>query len=273
MFYKNLFLTILIFASTTVFTACTESKLPKYNLVNSLRILAMKSTAPEVSIGDAIPVVSALVLDPDGAGRTITYTWVGCRELPTSSSTRFQCVDAPDKISLGSATTSNAGAETIALTMLALVSAAQAHNGVNYIVSLTVTAGSETVTAFKRIVVTSKATKNNNPSVTALTRNTVTLADNDLIGTGTVTLEATIPSASYENYTFMDALNNTRNVQEDILITWFQTEGTMEATRTFSGDKNNQWTAPAPKTRSLVQLTVVLHDGRGGTDWKTIILQ
>jgi hypothetical protein len=256
-----------------VITGCSESKLPKYNLVSSLRVLAMKSALPEVNPGDPIPVVTTLVLDPDGGGRAITYAWVGCMELPTTAPSRLQCTDAPDKISLGSATASTPGANTIPATALTGVSTAQAFNGVNYIVSLTVTAGSETVTAFKRIVVSSKTTKNSNPSITALTRNGVTLNDGDAVGSGATTLAATIPTSSYENYTFMDAGLTGHNVSEDLLITWFTTDGTMDTARTFAGKQSNGWTAPSPKTRTTVQLAVVIHDGRGGIDWKTISLQ
>lgn len=257
----------------TLFSACTGTPLPKYALVSNLRIIALKATSPEVSPGDPLPAVSSLVLDPEGGGRTVTYAWVGCVEPVSSAATRYDCEGAADKVSLGSGTSTTAGAINIPATMLALLPTSKAYNGYNYIVSLTVTAGSDSHTAFKRIVVSTKPTKNTNPTVNSFKRNGTSLTNGDAVNSGDQTLTIDVAPADFEAYSYYDANGNLKNSTEDILVTWYITEGTIKTARTFGGNFTNTWTPPSPKARPQVSLAVVIHDGRGGSDWKTVNLQ
>jgi hypothetical protein len=253
-------------------TGCSNGSLPKYALISQLRVLGLKATAPEIAPGDTIPSVSALVLDPDGNGRTVSYDWVGCLEMATSDSTRFTCEGATDRVSLGTGTTSSAGVVTVPATILSTVSTSRAFNGINYIVAVTVTASSESIKAFKRIVISSNPTKNTNPTLTSIQRNNVSLSNGDPVGAET-DLVANITNGSYENYNYMNAGSQVQPSTEDLLITWFYTEGTMDVARTFSRNNRNHWNPPGAKQRSNVTLAIVIHDGRGGSDWKTVNLQ
>ena len=251
---------------------CSGDVLPKYALVSELRVLALKAVTPEISPGGTIGVVSALVLDPDGGGRTVTYSWVGCYEGLTASTSRFTCDDAADRVSLGTGTSSTGGIVTVPATALDGLSATRSYNGINYIVAVTVTAGSESVMAFKRIVISSKGIKNANPSITSLTRAGVALNNGDALG-GETDLTLNVAAGGYESYQYKDASGGLQTSTEDLLITWFHTEGEMDVSRTFGGNQVNHWKPPGVKGRTNVTLAVVIHDGRGGIDWKQVDLQ
>ncbi len=251
---------------------CAGDQLPKYALVNNLRVLGLKAATPEISPGGTIGVVSALVLDPDGGGRTITYEWVGCLETTTSSTTRYTCENATDRVSLGSGSSSTGGVVTIPATALDNFSTSRAFNGINYIVAVTVTAGSETIRAFKRIVISTNPTKNSNPTISGIIRAGATLANGNSMGTAT-DLTADISNASYETYTYKDSGGTSQTSQEDILITWFYTEGSMDVSRTFGRNHLNHWIPPTTKQRTNVTLAIVINDGRGGIDWQSVNLQ
>ena len=105
----------------TVCTLCTlacSPSLPNADgaLVDKLRILALRADPPEVSPGKP-SALDALVSDPKGAGRALTYTWLACdpnvRDFyGTSCSDERKLADlaalaaAPGTHALGAATTS-----------------------------------------------------------------------------------------------------------------------------------------------------------------------
>lgn len=253
-------------------TSCQGVQLPKYGKLEKLRVLALKATSPEVSPGANIPVVSALVYDPDN--RPITYEWYGCSEALTTDPKRFDCDLASDKISLGTGTSSS-GTSTISTTYLLGQSTIKKFNGINYIVSVIISAGTDSVRAFKRITVSdsTKTTKNSNPTLNYLTRENVQLNNNDSVGSTASTLLLNVSAGSYESFTYLDSQGVSKSSTEDLLLTWFYSEGEMYQDRTFGGNLQNIWTPPNPKVRANVTLSVVAHDERGGTDWVTITLQ
>lgn len=61
----------------------------------------------------------------------------------------------------------------------------------------------------------------------------------------------------------------TKPDQESLLFSWFQTEGAVELERTYDELPINRFTAPSlgSSTNKLVDVWVVVRDGRNGTDW------
>ncbi|MEQ1876231.1 MAG: hypothetical protein ABL958_06265 [Bdellovibrionia bacterium] len=248
---------------------CSEEK-SKYATVSKLRVVGLRTAVPEISPGGTISSVEALVLDPDGNGRPLTYQWAGCMEPLLEHA--FDCEGAADRVDLGTGATSVGGVIVIPPTALDALPPFRAFNGINYLVVLKVDAGNESVKSFKRIVVSTNPAKNSNPDIISLARNGTVLGSPDAFVSGEFTLTSALSAGSSENYTYMDAQGSQKAGTEDILLTWFHTEGDMKTSRTFGGDLDNQWKIDS-KSRTTISLVVVIHDGRGGSDWVQVDLQ
>ena len=135
----------------------------------------------------------------------------------------------------------------------------QEFNGVDFIISIIFTAGSEEIRSFKRIKISSNPIPNNNPQLdNILIDQSSTLAITDGVE---VDYDIT-PGFEEENYTFFDQDLNLQNATEEYLVTWFVAGGILALSRTDRTQTNTFNTDPAfPGTPFLVG---VLRDNRGG---------
>ncbi len=238
-------------------SSCSNEKLPKYTVLQSLRVLALQADQPEVNFNgtaftDTVqftPVISDLY----GGGRGLKYNLQVCLDLGIALGAIPNCENNLTQMSLASAqTVTSAGgtfkapnysgtvdpfsvnlATAFSVPALGVITSKffnspsfQQFNGLNLIVYYEIYPdGDESlkVKAFKRLVFSSaaKAMKNSNPSgLMILDEGSVEISS---LPTSETKLEAFLPSVSAENYSIMDEDGGITTKTERLETTWFLT--------------------------------------------------
>lgn len=265
-------------------SSCGNDDLPEYFLLDRLRVLAAHTTgaAAEFSAGDAGVDVTFHVSDPTGAGRSLSYEIVECVDPGVSIGVTPSCDGNPTATTAvtgtftpGSAATNYYGTlttPTFTIPAAGVIfldprtgaprSAVDQYNGVGYLVILKITASAtEQVTAFKRIVVSTKSTKNQNPSTPSLLFGGVAPGSYTLTQDRFAVVD-TGSAASAESYTIARADGSFSAATETLSITWLVNAGEMRFSRTDPGVENRY--TPASSRPALTSFIAVLRDDRGG---------
>lgn len=255
---------------------CQKNNLPDYEKLGELRVVVIAADKPEVDPGATV-TLTPLLSDIDGGGRALTYTLVGCADFGVSYGATPTCDGRPDRVVIQAdqPVTGLAGPEytglapaiavTIPTSVLDDRGAVDRYNGVSYLLFYSVTAANgPTVTAMKRIVVSAKPEKNHNPSF--MTPDGV-LANNSplkTLPTSPVVLTTGVPASAIETYTSLSDDGTQIQRTENIVVSWFVSDGELDKQKTGLGT-GNEWKPPAQKPAGrAVVLIVVLRDGRGG---------
>jgi hypothetical protein len=237
--------------------ACANEKLPKYTVLQGLRVLALQADLPEVNFNGAtfsdtvqlIPVVSDLY----GSGRALKYNFQVCLDLGIALGAIPNCEGNPTQTILASnqSVTSATGSfktpnysgtvdpvsinlsTAFSVSALGIISSKflnaatyEQFNGLNLILYYELFPdGDEAlmVKAFKRLVFSSsaKAVKNANPTGLAIQDESGV----EIIALPTVEskLQADLPSVSAESYSLMDDDGLISIKTERLETTWFLT--------------------------------------------------
>jgi len=277
-----------LFLLVSVLAGCGTNDLPDYFLLDRLRVVSANTTgaAAEFSAGDAGIQVAFHVSDSAGAGRSLTYSIDACVDPGIGIGAKPGCSGNPTRISLisgaifnnsGNATASYSGVITSPVFSIPAAGiifidpksgsprAAYAQaNGVAYLVVLSISASAtESLTAFKRVIVSTRAMKNQNPSFgsPALTFGGGDPATYPLT-TAAFTTNSVATAGSAETYTVQDANGGSTALTEKLTVTWLVTAGTIKYTRTDPGVENRYVPAdPLPPHTSFIG---ILRDDRGG---------
>lgn len=250
--------------------SCSGKGLPKYSKLGSLRILGVQANPPEVAAGATASlsmVVSALDRGATQASIGLTYTMETCTDPGVASGAIPSCSHDPFKTSQsGSFSLSfpyfskqiSLPSVSVPSSLLTGVPTPVAFNGISYLVLITINDGSDSVTALKRILVSTRPTKNSNPTLTAI------LSDGANLGvlpkvTSALTPQIGLGSESYQEMA-ADGSISTKN--EVITVSWFLSEGNIQYTRT-DGNSPNQYT-PNQVPERPVLLIPIIRDDRGG---------
>ena len=269
-------LVLLLFLS-----GCGGSSLPQYNKLESLRVLAILSSSPEVSPGATV-TITPVISDVTGGGRSLTYNADTCIDPGVAYGAVPSCEGLTSRVSIAAnaavtglsspqytAAVTSTFSVTVPATILDGYSTVQQLLGVNYLVVIKITASDGTsVSAFKRILASTNPTKNNNPSITRVEANGSTV-----VGTlfhSWVSLQPIFGAGSAESYTAILPDGSTRTVTEVLTTTWFISSGSLGATRT-EGTATLGYSPPVGIP--AVSLVAVTRDGRGGEDAKVFLLQ
>lgn len=258
---------------------CTENNLPKYNALDRLRVLALVAQTPEVNPSanvTIIPIVSDI-----HETSTLNYSALACLDLGISYGAEPTCEGQASTVVLGNGpiTTLNSNhiftgqADSVMFsvpdqaTLLDLRSPAQQHNGVAYIFEYVLkNSRGEEVRAIKRITVShpSKTSKNANPIINDLLMDGVS-APNTLPLDSTRSTHLSFTGSPKEIYTRMNNSGELISETEELITTWFITDGKMKSQRTLDLEPNEYQVpsqAPIGRPSYLIGIT---RDGRGGT--------
>jgi hypothetical protein len=251
-----------LLAMTLALSACSNEKLPKYTVLQGLRVLTLVSDAPEVSFdGSAfLPAsinITPVISDLYGAGRVLKYNLQVCLDLGIALGVAPNCENNPTKSEVvNSGTVTSTGGSTfvspnysgtvnadaiglsgggadIGASALAVVTAKftaaaayQQFNGQSLIVYYEVYPDgdeSQKVKAFKRIVFSSAAKAVKNTNPTTLSIVDENGSAVSSLPSVETKLKTTVGAADAESYTVMDDENNTSTKTESIETTWFLT--------------------------------------------------
>jgi hypothetical protein len=130
--------------------------------------------------------------------------------------------------------------------------AIEQQNGVPLIFQITVTAGSDSVRAFRRINVTSRGTRNPKPSaITAISPATLPTSEGKV---------SPVFSETADSYSVTTSDGTTISRTEKLTVSWYTTAGEFKFNRT-DGASANTWTPP---TSGSARVFLFLRDDRGG---------
>jgi hypothetical protein len=311
---KNILLTSLIL---TITAACSPDKLPKYTVIQGLRVLTLVSDLPELNFdGTTFTFSSAVNITPVvsdlyGSGRSLLLDVEFCLDPGISLGSIPRCelqatrttvvtaqavattatFDAPNYTgSLAAVTVDFSTASASALAIIGArflaASTANQYNGVAMVIivklypaSASSTDESQTVTAMKRVILSSaaKVTKNSNPTGLEVRSGSTEIAS---LPTSNTELNAFLPTAQAETYTEYNVSGTLVSKTETLETTWFLTgpaeiecarkkectsDGLFKLSRTKVNEVNLFY-APVqslPSGRGRV-LIAVARDNRGG---------
>jgi hypothetical protein len=261
---KNIFIALpLVFL-----ISCGDNKLAKVETLGSFRVLAIQTSAPEITQAAGLPTITVkpFISDVYGAGRTVTGTIDTCVDPGISFGASPTCDDNPTKVSYaysvntGTLTSMNTGwgpdssAITIPDTIFSGKSAREKFNGVNYLVIFSFTVDGAIYNSFRRISLTNRTIKNTNPILSALTLNggALTMPNNgDVLG-------ATYSGVESYDYLRVDGVTETRT--EKLVMAWYISSGTLNLSK-VNASETVKYTSDSPSTLMIVG---VLRDERGG---------
>ncbi|HTG02381.1 MAG TPA: hypothetical protein VK654_17500 [Nitrospirota bacterium] len=291
---KTLVMRIVLMSILAALTStCGHSDLPKYQTLGDLRILDVLVDKPEANPGDVVtftPVLSDLL----GNGRQINYSVQACVDPGLAFGADPVCT-IPDPASIQSGSlTIPAGADATytdavspftltmpdSATMFAGRSPADRYNGVIYLVQFNIgITNGPAINSFLRVFVSDPSVKtslNQNPTSSIDLNDTPVL---DEFTTRTtiampvtaVNFRATSPASSLETYQYMQPDGTLLTRTEQMLHSWFTTDGEFDYSRTDNGTENKWSSAAKPSGRSAV-IVVITRDGRGGSTFKKIAM-
>lgn len=274
---KNAFIFVLF---SFFMSSCSKDNLPKYVELHELRVLGLIASSPEVDAGGST-TITPLISDVTET-TSLSYEAVGCIEPALGLGAEPTCDGNSTAVALQSGVLNSGNmvaakgftgtATSFSVTtpgagvMFAQRSSQDQFNGLSYLVTYKVTnSAGQTVKSFKRILVSTRAAgnKNNNPVVNGILANGSSLTTTLPAGQAlSINLNLGTPAA--ESYSVQKTDGSQENRSEELLTTWFITDGELKYYRS-TGNEINTWTAPgAQPTGRDVYLLSVTRDGRGG---------
>jgi hypothetical protein len=234
---------------------CSSDKLPNFTTIQSLRVLAVTASSPELNFDGTTLAPSSVtftpwIADPYGAGRALTATAYWCVDPGVGAGVTPTCEGNPTRTAVftdqavGTSATflapnyigeaapfnidfSAAPAPTQALIASAFVSARadQRYNGIALLVFYELTPVStpaDRVQSFRRVLVSdpSKPAKNQNPPapIVRLDGTEITAFPGFV-----ARLDAYVPASAEENYLFLNTQGTFTPLQERVETTWYLT--------------------------------------------------
>lgn len=259
-------------------TSCMSDKLPKYSTIESLRILALIAANPEVDAGGSTSITP--IISDINETNFLSFEAKAC--IPTSISDS-SCAGNSTSVTLASGNLNSGdmtrakyftGAATaFTVNMPASSSIFQSRstqdqfNGLSYLVTYTVTNSSGTsVSSFRRIIASTRNPKNQNPVLNDLLNNGGSFGTS--VPTSEVEVSPSFGAVTSENFQVLTSSGDYRTDTEELVTTWFATDGNFKYTRTLASDKN-LFTGPesSPTSRDAFIIAIV-RDGRGGIAYK-----
>lgn len=272
----------LFFGLLSLFAGCADDDLPKYTLLEDQRILAMIVDTPEVSAGSTVDLS---VLTSDVKGRARTYSLEGCLDPGVGLGAEPTCSGNPTRtvISTGNISNGNAGNDYTAVENAITVtipsagvmftnpltgsprSSADQYNGVAYLLIYEMTASDGAKErSFKRVIVSTKGTKNTNPSATQMNYNGVNVTTPPTLVASAVPLRMVVATNQAESYSVQSANGSLSTQTEELLVTWYVTSGEPKRSRTNINTDNTY--TPSDTLPANLTIVGVLRDDRGGVD-------
>jgi hypothetical protein len=259
---------IILLSALILISSCGDNKLNKVEKLGSFRILAIKTTTPELTQANGLTVIATpFISDISSGGRTITGNVEGCVDPGIAFGAEATCdgnstrvtsaysVDTTDAASLNS----KWGPDSVPLSIPDAIftgrSSIEKFNGVPFIIIFSLSADGVTYKSFRRILVTNRTTLNTNPSLTSLLLNSGAMAkpkNGDYFG---------INYSGTETYDYMRVDGVVESRTEKLVMAWYVSDGTLNISKA-NATETVQFKSDPPATPLLI--IGVLRDERGG---------
>ncbi len=260
----------------SVLAACGEDDLPKSSDLGGLRILAIQAgsdgSTAEYAEGQTVQLTP--YISDYNQTRTVEFEAMWCLDPGVSYGAQPSCDGVAGATSLGSGAISfgdpnRTGAANplpasfqIPAGLLATRLPTDQFNGTAVLFTYKLRASDGATTkSFKRVIVSSKPAKNNNPPVAVIQAGGAPLA---AYPTGAVQVTASIATTANEAFQEMKRDGSLASRTEELLTSWFISDGTLELFRTINGQAT-KFEPPATKPTGRTPIIVaVTRDSRGG---------
>lgn len=262
--------------------ACANKDFSPYSKLKGLRIVAIKAAQPELDLGGST-TIEALVSWTDKEAQTLTHEAVACLDPGVSAGADATCEGSTTKQVLVSSTslglTTPHFTDVVPLgtlsvdafldaTAFSAYSDSTRYNGVSILVVYKVIASDGTqATASKSVLVSesTKTSKNVNPSVSAIALDSNAISEFPT-ASGILSASTTSNEAS-DAYVVKNTDGTPLPFKEELLLTWFLSEGTIKRTHTLGAATNTFTVEPTESAKPAKSIVVVVRDGRGGIDY------
>lgn len=252
--------------------SCGKDSFKKVETLESFRILGIKATAPEVAPPGASSVLSLVISDVNGAGRTINGSYVSCIDPGIAFGAKVSCnhdtsaVSIPFNIDTSTLGAGNLYTGTLASTVTINVPNAiltgrsdrEKFNGVGYITIFTFTVDGKEVSAFKRIVATNRGSLNNNPAGSSILVNGAPISAAIEKGDKLVA-----SNNSPETYQVMTVEGDLETRTEEYQVAWYVSQGKLDKPKS-NIEETVEYLGNSPTASSLV--LAIVRDERGGLE-------
>jgi hypothetical protein len=253
-------------------------------------MIALIADRPEANAGDTI-TITPILSDMNGNGRALTYSASTCVDPGFSYGDNQSCAGLPSTQVIspaGTAVTSRSGAGVAgyaspdytgaaasftftipAATTMFLANngqqlpAYEQYNGVSYLIDYRIQTadGAAAVRVVKRILVSTRPTKNTDPTLTGFTGATGATLTSLPTSNGNVSPVFGTTPAQYQSQL---SDNSFTTIGESYSVSWFSTEGSFTLDNT-QGSASNTFDPPSPvPTDHHTILIGIVYDGRGG---------
>lgn len=250
-------------------TACGGDDFKKVEKLEGFRVLGISTSQSEVSPGATVNDIQVFFSDVDG-GRAISGTTVSCIDPGIALGAKVNCDHDPSRVTgvynINTSTEDQSGGlfTGLATTQATVTvppqifvgrSAKEQFNGVGYIIIFTFEVDGKPITTFKRIVATTRAVKNTNPTGAVLLNGAAIAAfpnkDDKLSVTGTTA----------ENYDYENVDGTVEVRTEEIQVAWYISYGKLDKPKTFA---NEETKFQEDRSAGIFTLVAVIRDERGG---------
>jgi len=266
--------TILIL-SMLLLLSCSDDSFKKVDKLGEFRVLGIQASSPEVNANTNVNF-NLLISDIEGAGRSVSLEVEGCIDPGITQGAQPNCDHDPNKFSDIVPDITNAliapgytalvsvpNPVPVPLSILTGRNARDQFNGVGYLVTFTFDVDGEKIKTFKRILVTSRASLNSNPSFndnTDILLNDVEINNSLPVEGDKLRLKAGIP----ENYQVQNIDSSVEDKTEKFEVAWYSSYGEFSKPKSFTLEEV-ELKASSPSGASV--FVVVIRDGRGGIDF------
>lgn len=266
---------IILVCMLSLLASCEDDENRFFEL-GSFRVLAVQADLPEID--GTSPTATTVTLTPfvsdiKAGGRTIAIDILACPDpglqlgndpacdesLPTTQEISYASVSSS---SLGTRFTGAMPAFTVDVPPGLLTGQTDQiqFNGIDYLVTMKFTVGGEIFSTYKRITVSEKTPKNENPQIENVLRNgnvTGSIQNNDILS---IDLLAGFGAQTYESQNLEGVITEKT---EELTTSWFTYKGTTDLRRTFIDEETSFEQTPNTTNPFVV---AVLRDDRGGID-------
>jgi hypothetical protein len=260
----------------SLFAACGDDDLPKSTDLGGLRILAIQAgsdgAAAEYAEGQTVQLTP--YISDYNQTRTVEFEAMWCLDPGVSYGAQPSCEGVPGATSLGNGAITfgdpnRTGAANplpasfqIPAGLLATRLPTDQFNGVAVLFTYKLRASDGATTkSFKRVIVSNKPAKNNNPPAPAIQ---VAGAPLSAYPAGPVQVSASVAPSANEAFQEMKRDGSLTGRTEELLTSWFISDGTLELFRTINGQAT-KFEPPATKPTGRTPIIVaVTRDSRGG---------
>ncbi|MEZ4846349.1 MAG: hypothetical protein R2877_05235 [Bdellovibrionota bacterium] len=266
----------ILFMSMLFLLASCEDDENRFFQLGEFRVLAVQADFPEIDGNSPTPITVTLtpfVSDVKAAGRTLSIDILACPDPGLQLGNEPTCdesLSTTQTIAYANVNSSTLGARftgampsftvDVPPGLLTGQTAQTQFNGLDYLITMKFSAGSESTSTYKRITVSQRTPKNKNPRIENVLRNGNTggsIHNNDSLG---IDLLAGFGAQTYE-FRDQDGIISEKN--EELTTSWFTYKGTTDLRRTFINEETVFEQTPNTNNPFVV---AVLRDDRGGID-------